>query len=132
MEPYRVAMTGSRNWTDVQFIKDTLDSLVERVNAEKYILIHGGTRGADILCAKAAKKLGWTTIVHLPKWNKHGSAAGPIRNQLIINEEPDVLLAFPMPESRGTYDTIRKAEKYNKENDHQIEIMVFTRYTDKT
>jgi hypothetical protein len=128
MTSYKVAMTGSRNWTDIQFIKDSLISLVERGDSKRYVLIHGGAKGADTICAKAAEELGWKSIVHLPKWDEYGISAGPIRNQLIINERPDILLAFPMPNSRGTYDTIRKAEIYNMKNKHQIEIIVYEKH----
>lgn len=42
-------------------------------------------------------------------WEKHGRAAGPIRNEkMLIVGTPDMVLAFPG--GRGTADMIRKAE----------------------
>lgn len=44
---------------------------------------------------------------------KYGKAAGPIRNNLIV-ETSDIIIAFPKPTSTGTKDTIKKANKSNK------------------
>jgi hypothetical protein len=44
-------------------------------------------------------------------WQKHGTAAGPIRNkQMIVSGKPDLVLAFPG--GRGTADMSRRAEKH--------------------
>jgi hypothetical protein len=49
-------------------------------------------------------------------WTTYGRAAGPIRNQRMLNEyHPNLVLAFPDPESRGTWDMVRRAEKANVE-----------------
>jgi len=43
------------------------------------------------------------------KWSKHGRAAGPIRNQEMIDEcKPDLVVAFPG--GRGTADMVRRAK----------------------
>jgi len=109
-ETYKIAVTGSREWKDVKEIKKRLLSASKDKN-KKYILISGGAKGADTIAENIANKLKWDVIKHLPNWNKYGRAAGPVRNQLIIDEKPDILLAFPMPESKGTYDAIKKAKK---------------------
>ena len=43
-------------------------------------------------------------------WQKHGRAAGPIRNQQMLDEgKPDLVVAFDG--GRGTADMIARAEK---------------------
>ena len=45
-------------------------------------------------------------------WSR-GKSAGPIRNQKIIDYS-DIIIAFPKGESRGTRNSIAKAEKFGK------------------
>jgi hypothetical protein len=48
--------------------------------------------------------------VYVAQWKKHGRAAGPIRNQRMLDEgKPDLVVAFPG--GRGTADMIRRAER---------------------
>jgi len=57
--------------------------------------------------------------VHDANWQKHGNAAGPIRNQEMVDLGADVVFAFPLGESRGTNDCIQRAVKAN------IPVMVY-------
>lgn len=45
-------------------------------------------------------------------WTKHGKAAGPIRNREMLDENPDLVLAFhtDIENSKGTADTLCEAE----------------------
>ena len=44
----------------------------------------------------------------LPDWEKHGRAAGPIRNKLMLDEgRPDLVVAFPG--GRGTANMVKQA-----------------------
>jgi len=48
-------------------------------------------------------------------WKSYGKGAGPIRNQLMLDEgKPDLVLAFhnDISSSRGTADMIRRAKKH--------------------
>lgn len=75
-------------------------------------IIAGGARGAD----NAA--VDWAIVSHAPfteyhaDWEKYGKNAGPVRNQYMLDEgKPDIVLAFPSKNSRGTWDMVRRAEK---------------------
>ena len=47
-------------------------------------------------------------------WDKYQNAAGPIRNQQMIDEgKPDICLAFPTKKSRGTWDMVSRCRKHN-------------------
>jgi hypothetical protein len=50
------------------------------------------------------------TLVSVPAdWEKWGTAAGPKRNQMMLDQKPDIVLAFPG--GRGTADMIARAEQ---------------------
>ena len=103
----KVAVIGSRGLDDYELVCNTL----------KYIkidlLISGGAMGADSLGEKYANENNIPTMIFLPDWEKHGKAAGFIRNSDIINEG-ELIIAFWDNSSKGTLDSIKKAEKLNK------------------
>jgi hypothetical protein len=51
---------------------------------------------------------------YVAEWNKHGDAAGPIRNRAMLTTptKADLLLAFPVRGTRGTKDCIEQALRY--------------------
>ena len=72
-------------------------------------LIHGGARGADEGAAEWGKSEGLRVLAFPADWKKHGKAAGPIRNQRMIDEgKPDVVIAFPG--GRGTANMVGLAK----------------------
>lgn len=73
-------------------------------------IISGGARGADNMAIDWAV-VNWTEFKeYRADWKKHGKAAGPIRNQQMLDEEEiDIVLAFPG--GRGTADMVRRARK---------------------
>jgi hypothetical protein len=111
-----LAIVGSRNFNDWELCKKTvLDALKEwniDVNDINNI-VSGGARGADTLAERFAEEYGISMIVFKPDWNKHGRAAGILRNSDIIAKSTHVV-AFPSKRGRGTQDSIRKAEGSNK------------------
>jgi hypothetical protein len=72
-------------------------------------VIHGGARGADDAAGQWAESEGVPVTVYRAQWEKHGNAAGPLRNQKMIEEgKPDVVVA--LPGGRGTADMVRRAK----------------------
>ena len=72
------------------------------------VLIHGAARGADEGAARWAKSEGIASRAYPANWRKHGKAAGPIRNQQMLDDgRPDFVVAFPG--GRGTADMVRRA-----------------------
>lgn len=117
----RVLVCGGRDFDDYYLLEKTLNKYwyeVHRPNDPEFIVIEGGARGADALAALWVKNEFVDKNKHLitfpADWDKHGKAAGPIRNQQMIDEgKPDLVIAFPTKNSRGTWDMIRRAEKHN-------------------
>lgn len=46
-------------------------------------------------------------------WSQYGHAAGPIRNQKMLDQNPDLVIAFhfDLEHSKGTKDMINRAKK---------------------
>jgi len=104
----KVAVIGSRSFNDYDKMKSILDDM------EITTIVSGGAIGADSLGAYYAKKHNIPTLIFKPDWDKHGKAAGFIRNKLIINSS-DVVVAFWDGESKGTKHSIDIANKLSKE-----------------
>lgn len=101
----RLLICGGRNWSERFPI---LDALLE---LWPVIVIEGGARGADRLAREAAEWCGIPVQTYPADWSHYGKAAGGIRNQRMLDEgRPDMVLACPDPESRGTWDMVRRAE----------------------
>lgn len=105
----KVLVTGSRNFTNNKLMYNALSSIQNR----DVTLVHGGCRGADKITEKIGKELGFQIEEHLADWDKHGKSAGPIRNMEMLNSGIDLVLAFPIGDSRGTRDCIKKAVDKN-------------------
>lgn len=76
-------------------------------------IIHGGATGADTAADEWAV-VNWTGLTEFKvtpeEWKHLGRAAGPIRNQRMIDEgKPDLVVAFPG--GTGTADMVRRAKR---------------------
>jgi hypothetical protein len=112
----RVLCCGSRKYDDGAKIFSVLTVLSQREKSQVEV-IHGGQRtylddgriiGADFLADVAAKALSLKIKEFLADWSRYGRSAGPIRNQEMLDEKPDLVLAFGW--GKGTSNTVRGAE----------------------
>jgi hypothetical protein len=104
----RVIVCGSRNWLGLHKIKERLKHLPPET-----IIISGHCKGADMLGEWAAKDLGFTAEVYPADWRTHGYAAGPLRNQQMLDTGADLVIAFHnnIAASKGTKDMLSRAVK---------------------
>lgn len=102
-----VVVTGGRRYTDVLTVNRTLDTLHREQKIT--LLVHGGALGADLLAHLWAEDRGVAVLRVKAEWGKMGKAAGPIRNQKMIDLSPDLVVAFPG--KQGTSDCVRRAEQ---------------------
>lgn len=111
---FPVLVCGDRNWTSLSLIRVALwhvDKMIMK-DIVTPVLIHGACRGADLLAATVADGLGWRSYSYPADWNKHGKAAGPIRNREMYNKhKPSLVYAFHnnFKESKGTRDMVNYA-----------------------
>jgi hypothetical protein len=99
---------GSRDWKDWDRIEEDVAQLPAGC-----IVIHGGQRGADTMAGKIAHDMGIhvAAMPWLPKF--YGKAAGPKRNAALMALMPTVGYAYPLLQSRGTWDMVRKLKRAN-------------------
>jgi hypothetical protein len=102
----RVIVCGGRDYADVEVIREHLKFL-QAVEPDA-VIIHGAAPGADTLAGSIAGTLGFRVEVHPADWANYGRAAGPIRNQRMLDSGADLVIAFPG--GRGTQDMINRAE----------------------
>ena len=107
-----VMITGSRSWTDEATIRAVLRGLPANTT-----ILHGGYhRGADEIADRVARELGFAVEVMPADWQKHGRAAGPIRNAAMAQRCASAI-AFWDGASRGTASAIAEVRKRGKQVD---------------
>lgn len=103
----KVAVIGSRTFDKYESVYNILSKL--KITE----IISGGAKGADTLAERYAKENNIPTKIFLPDWETYGKKAGFLRNTQII-EECEMVVAFWDGESKGTKDSLDKAEKLGK------------------
>ena len=101
----RVIIAGGRDVTDYSYVLDA-------VNESKFditTVVSGGASGVDSLGERYAKENKIKLEIFPADWNKHGKAAGPIRNREMANTA-DALIAIWDGISRGTKNMIETAQ----------------------
>lgn len=102
----RILVCGSRHFND----KELLESELRKWDI--HTIIEGEARGADTLAREYGVSNGLAVLRFPADWATHGRAAGPIRNAQMLREgNPDLVIAFRGPNSRGTQNMINQAEK---------------------
>lgn len=106
----KIAIVGGRDFNNYDFLKEKVLSL--KLEIDK--IISGGADGADTLAERFADEFSIEKEIYYADWKLFGKAAGMIRNDRIVKES-DIIIAFPTERSKGTWDTIRKARKLEKQ-----------------
>jgi hypothetical protein len=111
--PYRVLVTGSRDWDDDTAIGEALSEAIRPVWHDRdVVIVHGACpSGADQLAHEWAEVFGAAVERHPANWQINGKRAGFIRNQHMVNLGADLVLAFIRNGSRGASHTADLAEQ---------------------
>lgn len=106
----KVLISGGRKYLNAEAIRAHL-ALLARFAPRDTVIMHGACpTGADALTDRIARELGLLVERYPADWKKHGRAAGPIRNQQMIDEgKPDFAIVFPG--GRGTADMLERLKK---------------------
>lgn len=103
----RLLVCGGRNFSNEEEVFKALDQINAKTPVS--LLIQGGAKGADMLARAWALSSDIACDTYPAEWAKHGPAAGPIRNQAMIDDgKPDLVVAFSG--GRGTADMVRRAK----------------------
>lgn len=103
----KAIVCGDRNWINKLRICDILTQL------NISIVIQGECSGADLLAKSVARDNNMRVLSYPANWRAYGKAAGPIRNKLMLEQEPDMVIAFhnDIDKSKGTLNMLRQARK---------------------
>jgi hypothetical protein len=99
--PYRIIVTGSRDWNDWDLLDFVLSSATELCLPD-VIIVHGACMtGGDAMADRWALDHGLDPERHPAEWHKFGRSAGPRRNAEMVLLGADLCLAFIRNNSRG-------------------------------
>jgi len=105
----KVIIAGSRSIEDWTIVATAIRNSPFKITE----VVSGGARGVDNLAESLADLHGMPVKLFPADWNKHGKAAGPIRNKQMA-EYADCLIAIWDGESKGTSNMIQEMQKLNK------------------
>jgi len=103
----RILICGDRDYKDWMKVREYLDTLQKTA-----IIIHGGANGADSIAGNLATYLKMKVMKFPAEWEKYGKAAGPIRNQQMLDEGKPCLVVYfhkDLENSKGTKDMVTRA-----------------------
>ena len=92
-EGKKLIVCGGREYSNADTINRALSAAHERTGIA--MIITGGAKGADALAARWAHANAIPYLTAPANWERHGDAAGPIRNQWMLDQDVDGVIAFP-------------------------------------
>ncbi len=104
----KLAVIGSKEFTDYSKLKSILDSL-----PGISVIISGGAPGTDTLAREYAHQHNIKFLEFPPDFKKYGNEANHIRDRLIV-EHGDEIIAFWDGKCEGTKYTMDYTERQNK------------------
>ena len=102
-----VLVCGGRDYADQHHVDFVLDALHQA--RDIWHIVEGGALGADRLARNWARRNDVRFSTYEADWQRHGKAAGPIRNGVMLRmERPALVVAFPG--GAGTANMVRQAQ----------------------
>lgn len=105
----RLLISGSRYFNNAIRFDEIVDAWVRR-HGRPAVIISGEAQGVDLLAKLYARRHNIEYEPHPAKWTSYGRAAGPKRNQTMVDRCTH-LLAVPIASSVGTQNTIKLARR---------------------
>jgi aspartate aminotransferase-like enzyme len=107
----KVLVCGSRDWDQPMVIQHYLRQLPRVLGTQDITVIHGAARGADEMAGRIADAMGYAVEEFPADWRGKGKRAGILRNLAMLDQQPDLVLAFQRDGSTGTQHTIDEARR---------------------
>lgn len=105
-----VLVCGSRSLANPFVVSLAIDKRMSELPVPTRIL-HGAAPGVDRIAAAAGERHGHNVQPFPADWATYGKRAGVIRTRLMLDEDPDLVIAFWNGVSAGTADTMTEAKK---------------------
>jgi hypothetical protein len=107
---FRLLVSGSREWDMPEVLQMVI--IQHWFENDDLVIIHGDCpKGADRMAREFCEKNGIPEERYPADWNRHGKAAGHIRNKVMVDTKPDFAVFFIRGESRGTKNCLEHAKK---------------------
>ena len=115
----KILFCGARDYKRGDVVRRVMLLLLKKY--KDYVVIHGDAKGADRLAGFYGKEFDLEVQVFPANWEKHGKSAGPIRNRQMLDQNPDMVVAFHpfIRNSKGTKDCVMEARRRG------IEVRIF-------
>src|SRR5215217_1020713 len=105
----KILVCGATYFTDYQKFHDEIMKIFGDKDLSDITIISGMAKGADTMAVQFAEQYGMPCLKFPADWARYGKGAGPVRNQLMLDQgKPNLIVAFPMQSSRGTRDMINR------------------------
>ncbi len=104
-----ILVCGDRKGFDIHRIMQWVSKLPKDT-----VVVHGDCQGVDEQAGSAARNHELEVHSYPADWAKYGRAAGPIRNQQMLDDEqPNLVVAFHsnFEKSKGTKNMLEQADK---------------------
>ncbi len=113
----KIGVVGSRKRDsndDFILVRSVILVYMKVFGTENITIVSGGCpKGGDKFAEIIAEDCGIKTIIYCANWEKHGKAAGFIRNTFIARDS-DVLIAVVAEDRKGgTEHTIKEFQKFH-------------------
>ncbi len=106
----KILVCGSRDFADPFLVSLAIDKRISELPVPTHI-IHGDAPGADRIAAAAGERHGHNVQAFPADWQTHGKRAGILRNLAMLDERPDLVVAWWNGSSKGTEHTLREAAR---------------------
>lgn len=104
----KIIVAGGRNYSGTETGASERSSIIKALLGRASEVVSGGAPGADALGEAYAQEFGLPVRRFPADWNRHGKAAGPIRNRKMAEYADAVVL---LPGGRGTASMADEARK---------------------
>ena len=105
----KILICGSREFSDEHLLSTVLSGYAVGPGD---VVIHGAARGADVMGGRIARRRGAEVVEFPADWKRYGKSAGYRRNEQMLDQAPEIVLAFFAGEfTAGTMHTVRLAQK---------------------
>jgi len=106
-----IGIVGTRKRSTPRNMGIVKKAFLEVYEEGDWICSGGCEQGADNFAERFARKYGIPIVIFHADWDKHGKAAGPIRNTIIAKYSDVLIACVARTRKGGTEDTITKFEK---------------------
>lgn len=109
----KIIVCGGRNYLNKEQLEQEMDWIVKNYYDPRWEIeiIHGGAKGADTLAGEWATSRNYRVKVFNADWKRFGKSAGPIRNERMLQQHPNLVVAFPGGKGTAHMVSIAKRDK---------------------